>query len=161
MLQTNDGTEIGILNTQTSKALQELDNRSVVRYDVYVGAAEWATKIRSFTTLGKLVCLDIDIYFFGAPSNGTDVGRILSDTGQFLQPPEFLDGSIPYDNPHEINFASISESGLPTSVPILESSPVSGLSVDIINTVLGSLDHIENLAALDVDVAIISTRLEP
>ncbi|KAF2815321.1 uncharacterized protein BDZ99DRAFT_378623 [Mytilinidion resinicola] len=161
MLQTNNGTDIAILNMQTSKALQELDHRSTVRYNVYVATAEWATKIRSFTTLGQSVCLDIDIYFFGSRSNSTDVGRILSDTGLFLQPPDFLDSTIPYDNPHEISFASISNSDSKMSVPIPEFSSMSDPSVDIINTVLGNLDHMGNLVNLDVDMTAITTVLKP
>ena len=161
ILQTNDGTEIAILNTQTSKVLRELDHRSMVRYNVYVAAAEWTTKIRSFVTLGKSVCLDIDIYFFGLLSNSKYVRRILSDTGHFLQPPNFLDSSIPYYNPHEIKFPSIGNSELSMSVPMLESSSVSDLSIDMINTVLGNLDHIGNLVVLDVDITIITTKLKP
>ncbi|KAF2492843.1 hypothetical protein BU16DRAFT_620161 [Lophium mytilinum] len=161
MLQTNNGTDIAILKTQTSKALQELDHRSTVRYTVYVATAEWATKIRSFMTLGKSVCLDIDIYFFGPRSNSTDVGRILSDAGLFLQAPDFLDSSIPYDNPHEISFASISNFGSQMSAPIPESSSVGDLSVDIVSTVLANLDHMGDLVNLDVDMTAITTVLKP
>lgn len=161
MLQEQDGTDIALINTQASKALQELDCRALVRYAAYVSVAEWAEKMRSFRTLGKSVCLEIDVYFFGSLPNSTCVGRILSDAGLFLQRPDFLDSSVPYDNPHEIRFPSVHTSSPTLSIPALASSSVSNLSVDIINTVLGNLEQLGNLTVADVDTAIIITELKP
>jgi len=161
MIQTNNGKDISILNTQASRALQGLDRRSLVRYNVYVAADEWTTKIRSFVTMGQSTCLDIDVYFFGSLSNSAHVGRILSDTGHFLQPPDFLDSSIPYNNPHEIIFPSSSCSELPLRIPNPESNPVNDLSVDMINTVLGDLNHMDNLVSSDIDMNVITTELKP
>lgn len=160
ILQTNDGKEISILNTRASRALQELNRRSLVRYNVYVTADEWTTKIRSFMTMGQLTCLDIDIYFFGSLSNSAYVGKILSDTGHFLQPPDFLDSSIPYNNPHEIIFPSSSGSGSPLRIPNLESNSVNDLSVDMVNTVLDNLDNTGNLVSSDIDMNFITTELK-
>jgi SWI/SNF-related matrix-associated actin-dependent regulator of chromatin subfamily A3 len=131
-----------------------------VRYNVYVAADEWDKKINSFMTLGKSACLDVNIYFFGSLSNSLCAGKIMSDTGHFLQPPDFLDSSIPYENPHEISFPSMSNTGTPISVPMLESSALSNLSMDMMNTVLGRLDHLGDLEVLDVDRMIITTELK-
>jgi len=160
MLQTSDGKEIGVLNTQTSTALQELERRFQIKYTVYVAVDEWTTKLRSFRTMGKSTCLDVEIHFFGSTSNSTAIGRILSDSNHFLQPPDFLDSSIPYDNPHEIKFSSITEPELSLEVPNSISSSTDGLSVDMTATVLDNLDHIGSLAGWDIDKNVIRTELK-
>lgn len=160
MLQTNDGKEIGILNSRTSKALQELDGRFQIRYSVYVAVDEWTTKIRSFITRGKSVHLDVDIHFFGPLSDSISIGRILSDTGHFLQPPDFLESSITYNNPHEISFGSMDESRLPLKPPNPNPSSIDDLAVDKTEELLGNLDHSGSLAAGDVDRDVIRTELK-
>lgn len=160
MLQTADGTDVALLNTQTSKALQELEQRNIVRHSVYVTAAEWAEKITLFKTKGKSVCLEADIYFFGSMSNSTCVGTILSNNGLFLQRLDFLDSTTRYENPQEINFPSLQSFRPPLSVPTLEQSSISDLSVDMVNTVLGDLAQTGNLRCLDVDTTAITTELK-
>jgi SWI/SNF-related matrix-associated actin-dependent regulator of chromatin subfamily A3 len=160
IIQTNDGKENSVLNTRTSRALQELDRQSLVRYNVYVGASEWTSKIRSFTTRGRSTCLDIEMYFFGSLDNSAKVGRILSDTGHFLQPPDFLDSSIPYKNPHEIIFPSVSDPGSPMRISDAEFNLLDDLSGEMVTTVLGNLDHTGDLVSSNIDSNIITTELK-
>jgi hypothetical protein len=160
MLQTNSGREVGVLNTQTSRALRELDRQSLVNYAVYIAADEWESKIQSFMTMGKSACFDVNIFFFGSLSNSSPVGKILSDTGHFLQPPYFLDSSIPYNNPHEITFPSIGESESRLHLPTAAPSALTDLSVDMINTLLGDLGNADSLGVQDVNKDVLRTELK-
>ncbi|KAH7110084.1 SNF2 family N-terminal domain-containing protein [Dendryphion nanum] len=161
VLQTKDGTEVGILNTQTSKALSKMDTQSLVKYTVYVAVDEWKTKSRLSITKGKSTCLDIDINFYGSPSNGARVGRILSDIGQFLQPPSLLNDSVPYENPHEITFELDQDQDMLDRVSSAEIQSSTDFSVELFNTVLGDLSHSATLINRDVDMYIITTELKP
>ena len=159
-LQSEDGVDIALVNTQTARALQKLDDLSLARYTPYVSMAEWAEKTGNLRTSGKTVYLDMDLYLFGLYSNGMSVGRILSDNGLFLQQPDMLDSSIPYENPHEIKFESMSISDLPLTVPPLEAGSTHGLSADTLTRLLDNLTQQGNLKAADVDTSIVITALK-
>jgi len=161
MLQTSDGKDISVLNTQASKALSELDRQSLVRYNVYVAADEWTAKLRSFITMGQSIHLDVAIHLFGSPSNSAYVGKILSDTGHFLQPPDFLENFVPYHNPHEISFPSHNGSKASPRISNLGSEMGNDMSVNMISTVLNDLDHRDDLISSDIDACIIMTELKP
>jgi SWI/SNF-related matrix-associated actin-dependent regulator of chromatin subfamily A3 len=137
-----------------------LDHESLARYLVYVTAKEWVEKMRLFRSSGKQICLEPDIYLFGKPSNGKHLGRVLSDLGLFLQPPDFLDTNVMYENPHEIKFPSWSETDPEAVVPPLCSLSVSKLSTDAVDCVLRELHQQELLDVVDVDKNIILTELE-
>ncbi|KAF2686440.1 hypothetical protein K458DRAFT_470145 [Lentithecium fluviatile CBS 122367] len=160
-LQSDDGTDIALLNNQASKALLDLDRKNLVRYNAYVSAFEWASKTQSFAALGRSACLDVDIYFYGSHCDGDSVGKVLSNTGLFLQQPDYLDSSIPYDNPHELKFPSIDVSTSPLDVPMLLSTPITSLPMDMANAMLGNLDHQGDLVSLDMDKTIVKTELKP
>ncbi|PSN69483.1 hypothetical protein BS50DRAFT_550345 [Corynespora cassiicola Philippines] len=160
ILEAHDGTEIALINTQMAKALQELDPKGLARYEVYVSVAEWTEKVRTVRASAKSVFLELDIYLFGSIANGARVGKILSDTGLFLQRPDFLDSSISYNNPHEIVFPSMHGFSTEWIAPALAPNSVSNLSVDMINTVLGNLEQTGSLTALDVNTAIVITKLK-
>ena len=161
ILEAHDGTEIALINTQMAKALQELDPKGLARYEVYVSVAEWTEKVRTVRASAKSVFLELDIYLFGSIANGARVGKILSDTGLFLQRPDFLDSSISYNNPHEIVFPSVHGSSTEWVAPALAPNSVSNLSVDMINTVLGNLEQMDSLTAVDINTAIVITKLKP
>lgn len=160
LLQTKDGKDVALLNNQASKVLQALENLHPIRYKVFVAADDWSAQIRSFATLGKSTVLDVDIYFFGLRSNSEDVGRILSNTGLFLQPPDILDDRYPYENPHEISFPLIDGLEILPKLPSAEPAAQDKLPVDMINTVLGNLDRTGNLSIPEVDMDVITTELK-
>jgi SWI/SNF-related matrix-associated actin-dependent regulator of chromatin subfamily A3 len=160
-LQTNDGKDIAVLNTQASRALSELDRQSLVSYNVYVAAAEWTAKVRSFRHTRKSICLDIEIHFYGSSSNSASVGKILSDNRLFLQQPDFLDSPVPYKNPHEIIFPSISGSLLPMRGPRPSSTSANESPLDFVTTVLSDLSHAGSLVGRNVDMSLVSSELKP
>ena len=99
LLAFPDGSEFGLLNAHTAKALEDLVERPSVQFEALAHIITLRETIgRAAKASDAVVRVNINVY--GPPAACTDVGRRLSASKVYLQrPDQQRPGSI-YDNPH-------------------------------------------------------------
>ena len=104
--------EIGIVDTKTAaqlKRLKEID--ASVRFDTYLGHEK--EQMNSGPQGKKSSSISpLQINLLGSEQYLNEIGSTLSAAGMFLQEPSFLDGDIPYRNPHFLTWDDMSTTPL-------------------------------------------------
>jgi len=108
-LKFQDGTELGILNNHTSKALEALLLRPSLQFDA-LSSAPVIREVISRATKASEAVIRVNINIYGPQEELQHVGSHLTLTKVYLQRPDSLRPGVTYENPHVLKFA-----GLPIS----------------------------------------------
>ncbi|KAH7309718.1 SNF2 family N-terminal domain-containing protein [Stachybotrys elegans] len=127
---------------RTAQALRSIAELGAVRWECYVQADDLDRKLAEWKSRGKGVCIPIEIVIFGDLQHRDTVGSILSKARLYLQRPEHEVESL-YDNPHEM---ILPHTGANVLQPQTRSMRGIEDSKDLVNEVLGRLDHEEVLS---------------
>src|SRR5580700_4914275 len=99
VLRFQDGTEFGILNTHTSKALEDLIGRPSVQFDALGSTPAIREAIgKAMKANDAVVRVNINVY--GSKEAGKETGLHLSTHKVYLQRPDKPRPESFYDNPH-------------------------------------------------------------
>ena len=159
-VQCKADTDIGVIDTKTTKVLQGLDQIDSVTYEAIADAKDLDRCIKTWKKKAKATDGNIEINIYGAQIAKEKVGKLLSAARHYLQQPRWLASGVPVDNPHTISFPNLAIKPeiiqLPT--PLSKTERSSAPSKRVIYEVLEGLDQVEHLKPIDIDSRI-TTRL--
>ncbi|PHH91757.1 hypothetical protein CDD83_10401 [Cordyceps sp. RAO-2017] len=111
LLLLNDGTTLGCLRGNMTRALEPLLKREQLTFEAVAPLHALRQKILSAGRPSDAVA-HIDINIYGPLSSARELGDFLSSHKIWLQRPDYHDRSFAYENPHAIRFPEI-EDALP------------------------------------------------
>jgi len=106
VLRFQDGTEFGLLNTHTSKALESLIDQPAIQLDALGPTLTLRETIGRATKASDAV-VRVNINVYGSKEACKEAGRHLSVHKVYLQRPDKQRQGTVYDNPHVLKFSNM------------------------------------------------------
>jgi SWI/SNF-related matrix-associated actin-dependent regulator of chromatin subfamily A3 len=126
MLQTKEGRDVAVLNSQTFRSLKALSYFNELKYVALLGHADWKQRSIRVSKNSKPNHMSLAINISGPILVLDDVAKELYRVGLFLQPPQTGTNNLPYDNPQYLRLpeaAQLEESALFSNIQGCEDWP--------------------------------------
>jgi SWI/SNF-related matrix-associated actin-dependent regulator of chromatin subfamily A3 len=98
-----DGTDFGVLNTHTSKGLEDLIQRPDLQFEV-IGSIRAILDTIGRVTKAADAVIRVNINVYGPRESSKEVGNHLTSHKLYLQRPDVLRTGSKYENPHLLTF---------------------------------------------------------